>query len=555
MKNVAFIIFAVFMTMIILVSPSCKKDDNNTPKEIHDLTFSIPGVELKHDIYYSIDANIGHIEFVFNKEVDINSIAGNISFSDEQGTLDDSIDIDVAGQKMYIRFKSDFKLKPGWRYNLAISQGFKSITDDNLPSDTIIDFRTKTSPFGLLKSKASTNRSLIVCISDLHMGLQKAVDSGYCWFSDNKDALEQFLDFVIDEPHVKELVIMGDLFDEWIVPYSISPFDSAAGITNNREYFEAVAAAETNATIVQKFKSIAAGNDILLTYIPGNHDMLLTEDIIKDIIPGIQWKGDADGLGKYVPAEGMVLEHGHRYDFMNCPEPLVNDGHILPPGFFISRLYAQGTMLQGPPTKSFLQFEESIEFKTAWDIALFELNNVYFNLNTNENANNILMNGVDNYSIPFSYNGAKEMYASNIEDKWTSTQTQNNVPVPLWIYQAIEASLSLHDLFEVAKIEYMYDSSPKKYKIVAFGHTHKADLKVHKPLFKKEPTGIYANSGTWINKDFVSSDYATRTFLVINPGEWSTSELDIVTYYEYNLSTTQQGKYVPVRIKEENILK
>ena len=46
----------------------------------------------------------------------------------------------------------------------------------------------------------------------------------------------------------------------------------------------------------------------------------------------------------YSPTEDIMLEHGHRYDFMNCPEPLVNDGHILPPGFFISRLYAQGYM-------------------------------------------------------------------------------------------------------------------------------------------------------------------------------------------------------------------
>ena len=125
-------------------------------------------------------------------------------------------------------------------------------------------------------------------------------------------------------------------------------------------------------------KTIALNPDILLAYIPGNHDMQLTEEIFTSIIPGSQQKGDVVGLGKYSPTDEIILEHGHRYDFMNCPEPFVNDGHILPPGFFISRLYAQGYMTQGPPNKSSSQTKTSIEFDLAWDIALYELDNKYF---------------------------------------------------------------------------------------------------------------------------------------------------------------------------------
>ncbi|HJN05267.1 MAG TPA: hypothetical protein QF480_01500 [Bacteroidales bacterium] len=235
---------------------------------------------------------------------------------------------------------------------------------------------------------------------------------------------------------------------------------------------------------------------------------------------------------------------------MNCPEPFVNDGHILPPGFFISRLYAQGYMTQGPPNKSSSQTKTSIEFDLAWDIALYELDNKYFSMKTDLSADIILMGGIDNYTETFSYNGVKKMFGKNIEDSWDSTQVQNQVPVNLSVSEALEASISLHDLYTVAAKEYMEESSPIQYKIVAFGHTHQATLEVY-------PKGsnfnsIYGNSGTWIN-DACTGAYPSRTFLIIYPGDWSTSELDIVTYYQFNFNSTQ-GKYVPIRIKEENIL-
>lgn len=553
MKKLAFVIsFAAIISASIFTSQSCKKNSENPPAEVHDLTFELPGLEFKHDSYYSIEDNVGHIDFVFNKEIDVNSVAGNITFSDKSGVLNDSISIEVAGQKMYVRFVSDFHLNSGWRYLLNISQGFRSTQDDDFAGDTIIEFRTKSPHLSDLISdgKTSLQRNLIACISDIHMGQQKAVDSGYCWFSDNREALEQFLDMVVEKPVFKELVIMGDLFDEWMIPYSISPFDSAYGVTNTREYFESVANAESNTLIFDKLKAIALDPDIQLTYFPGNHDMRLTEEIFKSIIPGSQWKSDAVGLGRYSPTDEILLDHGHRYDFFNCPEPLVNDGHILPPGFFVTRLYAQGYMTHGPPNKSSSQTKSSIEFDLAWDIALYELDHKYFSMNTDYNADNILMDGIDNYTDPFSFNGAKEMFRKNIEDKWDDTQTQNKVPVLLKVYEALEAGISLHNLYKVAIKEYMQESSPVQYKIVAFGHTHKAALDVY-------PKGsnfnsIYANSGTWIN-DACTNGHPSRTFLTIYPSDWSTSELDIVTYYQFNFNITQ-AKYMPVRIKEENIV-
>jgi hypothetical protein len=45
---------------------------------------------------------------------------------------------------------------------------------------------------------------------------------------------------------------------------------------------------------------------------------------------------------------------------------------------------------------------------------------------------------------------------------------------------------------------------------------------------------------------------------VINPGNWSGSELDVVSLYQYNLDSDQGGQnqtWRPVLIKEESIEK
>ena len=130
-------------------------------------------------------------------------------------------------------------------------------------------------------------------------------------------------------------------------------------------------------------------------------------------------------------------------------------------------------------------------------------------MNTNFDDNIILMGGIDNYTESMSYNSTKSMFSNNIEHEWNNTQIQNNVPVPLTVTEAIAASINLLDLYPVAVVEYMLESSPKQYKIVAFGHTHKATLDIYKK--DNKIVGIYANSGTWINDD-CNSNHPSRTF-------------------------------------------
>ena len=553
MKNKIFLFSSALVLIVLLIfQQSCKKEEEKPAHEY--LSVSFPKLTFKHDLYYSIDYNARSIEMVFDQDLDAETIAGCILFSHKQGSLNSQYELEAKGNILWMKFNTDFELNDGWKYLLTITTSLKSSSGESLEQDESFELRTTskhiTSSFANKEINGGRKqRTLIACISDVHMGDPRAVENHYSWFGKNTDALVNFLEFIYRSDDIKEVAILGDLFDEWMVPYTVSPIDPESGIHNSGDYFKAIANSETNKPIFDKLRAIANFSEIDLLYVPGNHDMLLTQSTLEEIIPGIIWKGDTTGLGKYHPVDGIIMEHGHRYDFFNCPQSLVNPNHILPPGYFITRLYAAGLESSTPDLyKETISNKGSAEFLTAWSLAiLYTLND--FNMDMPDlNANNILMGGIDGYSNPFSFIGAQNMYAANIEDLWPQTQNVNEVPVPLTVFAAL---LNGVELYDAALIEYMQESTAlDPYKIIAFGHSHNPEILVH-PV-GKDYTSIYANTGSWLDEDQSSHD--VRTFLTVEPGEWSGSELDVVMLYQYNLnSDSTSTKYKPKFISEESI--
>jgi len=527
---------------------SCKKKE--AVQEPQYLTVSLSRLALQNSLYYSMDYLERAIELDFSQQLDTSTLPGNISLSDKGGYLDTVYTTVLSGRKVILAFRPDFRFKDGWRYLLTIKAGLRSASGLALSSNTIIEIRTISRH--LLVDNDTTKRNSILCISDIHMGDARASALGYCWFGKNEQALESLLNSVLSNEQVRQVVILGDLFDEWVVPYRVAPFDTLHGIRNSRDYFLSVAGSPVNIGVINVLKSIAAGGAVRLIYVPGNHDMLLTKDILQEIIPGIVWMGDSTGLGHYSPVSEMTMEHGHRYDFFNCPQPLSNPGHMLPPGYFVSRLDAEGLMEHGsgghPETKS---GQDQLEFLTAWTAAI-EYLKIHYSLTVAADSSNILMGGIDNYTAKFSFNGSREMFASNIENTWFSTETRNGVAVSMPVIMAIlNGSL---DLSFAASYEFMQSEAPTRFKLVAFGHTHNPMISVFPP--GKQYTGIYANTGSWVNSDLSSKP--VRTFLVIKPGEWTGSDLDVVSLFQYNLNSgsgNQNPDYIPELISEESIVR
>jgi UDP-2,3-diacylglucosamine pyrophosphatase LpxH len=525
---------------------SCKKKE--TQDEPLYLTVKLAKSVMQNESYYALNYQERSIELEFGLPVDSSTLKGNISFSDRDGSLDSLCRLISSGRKVIIALKTGFQLKDGWKYKVTITPGLRSTSGTTLPSLTTLEIRTSARHLGI--DNDSVSRNSIVCISDIHMGDPRSVALGYCWFSNNAPALESILNVVITNQQVKQLVILGDLFDEWVVPYRISPFDSQAGINNSRDYFLSVANAPTNINIINKLKAIASSGTTQLIYIPGNHDMLLTQAVLEEIIPGVIWQGDSPGLGHYSPLSEIIMEHGHRYDFFNCPQPLADPGHMLPPGYFISRLDAEGLMEQQHSTlKETQSVAGDAEFMTAWTAA-FEYLKIHYTLTVAADSVNISMGGIDNYQAPFSFNGVRDKFAANIENAWPSTEAGNGLPVTMPVLMAIlDGSI---DLSFTASYEYMQSTAPNIYKIVVFGHTHNPMLKVYPA--GKQFTGIYANTGSWVNSQLSSKP--VRTFVVIKPGAWTGSDIDVVSLFQYNLdsgSGNPNPDFIPVLISEESI--
>jgi hypothetical protein len=202
----------------------------------------------------------------------------------------------------------------------------------------------------------------------------------------------------------------------------------------------------------------------------------------------------------------------------------------------------------GKGDKSVGQVSGSFEFIAAWDIA-FLYTITHFRMDVPDVFDkNIQMGGIDHYFEPMSFHGTKEMYAASIEDYWEATQARNQVPVPgSCCFHAIWNGHS--DLFTAAKTQYMKQPpSPKAYKIIAFGHTHRAMLEVYPK--GSHFSSIYANSGTWIDAD-QNSPHPVRTYLLITPKAWTGSKIDVVGLYQYN--PDEQGTFRPHKLAEESI--
>ena len=169
---------------------------------------------------------------------------------------------------------------------------------------------------------------MVVIMSDMHLG----ADLSYAECKNNLPALEKLIKQIKTSPNVKELVIGGDLVDEWFVPATVNTY--AGG--GQSGFVSRLSA--SNSGVFAALNSIIQEGQILVTYVPGNHDLAITAASIESVLPGInQARDNVLGLGTYSPAglPKIAIEHGHRYNFFCAPDPYSNQsiapGTIMPP--------------------------------------------------------------------------------------------------------------------------------------------------------------------------------------------------------------------------------
>lgn len=404
---------------------------------------------------------------------------------------------------------------------------------------SILDTTSLNDPFTLdLKGIPSLNneRKLIVCISDLHLG----ADDSYTETKKNREPLVRFLDQIRLAPNIKELVIIGDLVDLWFVP---SEADTFRGKTQ-KEFVGILA--KNNKHVMAAFNNIIRDGKIKVTYVPGNHDLLVTAEDIQSILPGIDQQRDVQGLGSYSP-DGhpeIIMEHGHRYNFFCAPDPISNrdiaPGSILPPGYFFTRI-ATTSVVEGHPnadgkipvvTSNSMGESQTIMY-IYWKLWYELMTALPISDGFDEKIIKTNIDGfTDNYSIsdfmPYQLSAGgyidMRMY-KGILDTWDERQELNQVSVKIPLKEALIKAASAAESDAQADVQYFKNPVSDK-RVVVFGHTHEPRI-IPSENLKGQKT-IYVNSGTWIDDN---PKFPTMTFVVITPQGNSSVPLYLSLFY------------------------
>ncbi|MBW2409442.1 MAG: metallophosphoesterase [Deltaproteobacteria bacterium] len=254
---------------------------------------------------------------------------------------------------------------------------------------------------------------------------------------------------------VKDLVLLGDVFDTWVCPFDAVP-----------PTYASIFASTENKPILDCWRSIAASN-VNLHYVNGNHDYDLTAAQIQEIIPGII----APANGYKDDELGLYAEHGHRFTLFNQSYPDVADG--LPIGYYITRLAEHlGGYVRG--FKDLVGYiDEAIDLILGRD-NIFEA--IIEGLAERAGADEVMMSEQETISVA----EIKTLYA-NLK--------YHDQPFKVGQMLANEGDL-----------EKFGDNLSKElgHKVVVFGHTHEGKIDKDS-LFVKDR--VYVNSGCWSGKE------------------------------------------------------
>ncbi|KAB2928531.1 MAG: hypothetical protein F9K24_21830 [Leptonema illini] len=415
-------------------------------------------------------------------------------------------------------------------------------------------------PFDILTVSSNELRDKIVVISDLHLGS----DLSYSETVKHLKRLEQFLNEVRSSNTVKELVIAGDMLDDWYVPTRIDTYGGGSQADFVRKSVKA------NQGVYDVLNGIIGDKKIKLTYIPGNHDMGFTAENVNIALPGVNQArdaGDKFGVGVYHP-DGypqIAIEHGHRYDFFCALTPGANEaeapGSLLPPGYFFARIAANS--FTDPTTKEASSKVPAIHlndstnpeqyskyiYYTLWKHVIEEVIYVKDNF-----SDPIFTTHIGNYTKTYAINdilprnnatdGSIQINLYNglfTQANWDARQQYNNVKVLNEINKSIVGSLKTEFIDEQANTQY-FQNAESNVRLVVFGHTHEPMIKTYSNQ-AGDPC-LYVNSGTWEDQKTrdktaaIEQDTLKMHFVTIAPVQSNKKKLNVGLYqYKYGKHT------------------
>ncbi len=530
----------LLLTSFLLTFVACSSDEGNGNDY---LTFTSDVELLPKGTAPEVVTSLKELTLKFNEPISQSTLEKNITISKlipEDGSLEDvtstmTISLLAGSQDIVvIHPNNNQEFEAGICFQVSISQNLESLASHFLQTPFEGYFYTSN-----LLAEVYPSKNEIVIISDLHLGDPRSIEKGYCWFIDNRPYLIEFLDYLIaHKTSIKALVINGDMIDEWVAPMDTPTFADAQGnkLTEEQFFGEIVKA---NQAIVDKFKEVKAAG-IEIVYVPGNHDMLTTaSDFDKYFGKGVITQArDKAGLGKYEPTSDIVIEHGHRYDFYNAPDPLSNKNidnvtaqSILPPGFFVTKVASTADLENANIPRALYRSSGTSEDKTKLNIDNNTANQLAYIASwvailakkPVKNMDAPILTGIDGYTGEYKLSDvvpskSYKLYTdTHLSAKWAQRSVANGASPHVPFAEAIVAG-AFNFVYEYLAYSQYYWNKKVRKQIVVFGHTHEAALTRGYDNCYIDAT-LYANPGTWIDKKWVGEKEQPRTFITIEAQE------------------------------------
>jgi UDP-2,3-diacylglucosamine pyrophosphatase LpxH len=331
-----------------------------------------------------------------------------------------------------------------------------------------------------------TNRNKRVFISDTHISHIPVLGPGkydYTWLQQSDAmAFTNFLKYLNNQPDVEEIILIGDLFDNWVIPVNVEPPTIDDIITSRKANGDPV---------MQALTDLCQNPDIRVVCLPGNHDMELTPGVIEKHFknnskaqgPGMIFGGTGawnSGSSVYRSSR-LRAEHGSAHAMFNAPDPINNPGSRLPLGYYISRVVATKYYNTGHGDRHWWTYVDDILEAVGPDrlaASAFEavLEEAGLSFNTK-----IVMPSRNGQPVTIT--------AQEVKDKYQNLYTQ-------W-QERVGVGIALKSI--LAEIGYLDDAADRLCKkndtnIVVFGHSH--DWVLDKDSWFVDDR-IYANCGTW----------------------------------------------------------
>jgi UDP-2,3-diacylglucosamine pyrophosphatase LpxH len=293
-----------------------------------------------------------------------------------------------------------------------------------------------------------------------------------------------------------EVVIVGDLLDNWVCPIDITP-PSMSDILH----------AAHNRPIIDGLNAVMNAG-VKVIFVGGNHDQLVTAADLHEVMPrltvGEGWRNDS------IYRDGRIhAEHGSAQGMFNAPDPQNDPRLELPVGYFLTRIITTRAARTGETDRKWMSYFDDVMdvVSSSKHLATAVFNALLEEARIPDSAS-VALPGDTSITVQ----DMKARYA-DVYEQWCASHKGFGAGI-----RGI-----------LAEFHYLDDMADQLCKrgdvtVVVLGHSHNPEFDKDKWFVKDR---IYANSGAWCEKQdsgtFVEVQSTDKEH-VVRVREWNGKE-------------------------------